>query len=71
MNEGNDGYVTKDLTYAAVPWGNKGYVIIHEGKQIGLKPTLDDAKHFIHQKHKKTKKPTKVSKSNAKLPIDK
>lgn len=69
MSDSNEelGYVTSDGMYAAVPFGNKGFVIIHNGEQIGLKSTLDDAKHYIQQKHKKPKRTKKVT-SKAKLP---
>lgn len=61
------GFVTKDGMYAAVPFGNEGFIIIYKGQQIGLKPTLDDAKYYIQQKHKKPKRTKKVT-SKAKLP---
>ena len=62
-----DGYVTKDLTYAAVPFICGGYVIIHNGEQIEFKKTLDAAIKYITPKHKKSLNPvvkTKTSLSN-------
>jgi len=52
----------KDL-YAAVPYGNKGYIIIHNGRQLEkLCRTESSARKYIND-HKK-------SKSVAQLPVD-
>ena len=58
-----DGYVTKDLTYAAVPFICGGYVIIHNGEQIEFKKTLDAAIKYITTKHKKSLNATVVKKT--------
>jgi hypothetical protein len=58
-----DGYVTKDLTYAAVPFIGGGYVIIHNGEQIEFKKTLDAAIKYITTKHKKSLNPAVVKKT--------
>jgi hypothetical protein len=57
------------MTFAAVPFGNKGFVIIHNGFQVEFKKTLDEAKLYIEKNHKtprRTRKPT----SKAKLPSE-
>lgn len=50
-----ESYVTSDGMYAAVPWTDTKYVVIHNGKQLEDFDSLDDAKAFI-KKHQ-TKKP--------------
>jgi len=60
MKEGFTMY--KDL-YAAVPYGNKGYIIIHNGQQLEkLCRTEASARKYIND-HKK-------GKSIAQLPVD-
>ncbi len=50
-------------TYAAIPLGNKGYIIIHDGQQLDkLCRTESSARKYITD-HKK-------GKSQAKLPIN-
>lgn len=53
LNEGDDGYVTPDGMWAAVPYGKK-YISIYNGEQICLHNTLETAKKFI-QKNKSKK----------------
>ena len=54
--------VGKDGEYAAVPFGSKGYIIIHNGQQLErLCKTEETARKFISD-HKK-------GKSMAKLPV--
>ncbi len=55
------GYVTKDGMWAAVPYGNNKFVIIHDGQQVHTANSYSLAKTFI-QKQIKTKK--KKSSSN-------
>lgn len=55
------GYVTKDGMWAAVPYGNNKFVIIHDGQQVHTANSYSSAKTFI-QKQIKTKK--KKSSSN-------
>lgn len=58
-----EGFTMFKDTYAAVPYGNKGYIIIHNGQQLEkLCRTESSARKFITD-HKK-------GKSVAKLPID-
>jgi hypothetical protein len=59
-----DSYVTKDLTYAAVPFIGGGYVIIHNGEQIEFKKTLDAAIKYITTKHKKSLNPVVKNKTS-------
>ncbi len=50
-------------TYAAVPYGNKGYIIIHNGQQLEkLCRTEDSARKYINA-HRK-------GKSLGKLPLN-
>ena len=49
-----DGYVTKDEMWAAVPFGKK-YMVIHNGEQIQVFNTLDNAKAFIAKQTKPVK----------------
>jgi len=55
------GYVTKDLVWAAVPFGKK-FMIIHNGQQGDVFRTLDAAKKYI-DKQIKTRKSKKGSAS--------
>ena len=58
-----EGFTMFKDTYAAVPYGNKGYIIIHNGQQLEkLCRTESSARKFITD-HKK-------GKSVAKLPVD-
>lgn len=50
----NGGYVTKDESYAAVPYGNQ-FMIIHNGQQITVCKTLEKAKEYILKKYKPSK----------------
>lgn len=54
LNDGEDGFVTSDGTWAAVPFGKK-YMSIYMGEQICLHNTLETAKKFI-QKNKSKKR---------------
>lgn len=49
------GYVTKCGTYAAVPFYNNQFVIIHNGYQIKTCRSIKTAKSFINQEMKKLK----------------
>lgn len=56
-----EGFLMFGDLYAAIPLGNSGYIIIHQGEQLErLCRTEATAKKYITE-HKK-------SKSNAKLP---
>jgi hypothetical protein len=50
------GYLTKDETWAAVPWGNQ-FIIIHQGLQVHTAKTYSAAKSYI-QKQVKSKTKT-------------
>ena len=58
-----DGFlVGKDGEYAAIPYGNKGFIIIHNGQQLErLCRTEETARKYINDLKKK--------KSVAKLPL--
>lgn len=43
-----NGYVTKNLQWAAVPCGNK-YVILHNGKQVHTANNYKTAKSYIQK----------------------
>jgi hypothetical protein len=51
------GYVTKDGMWAAVPFVNR-FMIIHNGKQIKVTNTLENAKKYINSQIKALKKTT-------------
>jgi uncharacterized membrane protein len=58
-----EGFIVGDGTYAAVPYANKGYIIIHNGQQLEkVCRTESSARKYITT-HKK-------GKSVAKLPLD-
>lgn len=48
-----DSFVTKDETYAAVPFGDK-FMIIHNGQQLTVCDSIQDAKEYILKRHKKS-----------------
>jgi len=57
-----EGFIVGDGSYAAVPLGTKGYIIIHNGQQLEkLCRTEASAKKYIND-HKK-------GKSLAELPV--
>jgi len=48
----SEGFVTKD-EYAAVPYGNQGYIIIHNGQQLEkLCRTESSARKYINDHRK-------------------
>lgn len=57
-----NGYVTKDLMWAAVPCGKK-FVIIHNGQQVHTSNNYKTARSYID-------KEIKLSKKNKKGPLD-
>jgi hypothetical protein len=59
-----DGFIVgKDGEYAAIPYGNSGYIIIHQGQQLEkLCRTESSARKYISD--------LKKGKSVAQLPID-
>ena len=42
------GYVTKDLEWAAVPWGKK-FIILHKGQQVHTVNNYKSAKTYIQK----------------------
>jgi hydrogenase maturation factor len=60
--------ITKD-GYAAVPWGDSKYVIIHNGFQIADVDSAEEAVAFIREQQKKTKT-NKKTKSKGRLTLD-
>lgn len=50
-----NGYVSKDLTWAAVPWGKK-FVIIHNGEQVHTMNNYASAKSYILKEINASKK---------------
>lgn len=58
-----EGFTMFKDTYAAIPYGNKGYLIIHNGQQLEkLCRTESSARKYIND-HKK-------GNSMAQLPVD-
>ncbi len=53
-----NGYVTKDLEWAAVPCGNK-FVIIHGGQQVHTANNYKTAVSYIQKEVKALKRKTK------------
>jgi hypothetical protein len=49
-----EGYITRDMMWAAVPFGDQ-YITIHNGKQVHLSKTLELAKDYIAKEMKKSK----------------
>lgn len=49
-----NGYVTKDGTWAAVPWGKK-FVILNNGHQVHQTNNLSAAKKYINKEIKALK----------------
>lgn len=49
----NDGWVSSDRMWAAIPWVNGKYISIHNGKQVSSHNSLEIAKKFIQKQSKK------------------
>jgi hypothetical protein len=49
------GYVTRCGSFAAVPFGDTQYIIIHNGQQIRCCKNLTTAKNYISLEMKKLK----------------
>jgi len=47
-------YVTKDLAWAAIPYGDKQYIVIHNGFQVHLARSFQTAKSFIQKQLRKS-----------------
>lgn len=57
-----NGYVTKDLKWAAVPWGNQ-FIVICNGQQVHTSKTLTLAKEYIKKKVQQTPRKRKTTSS--------
>ena len=60
--------ITKD-GYAAVPWGDSKYIIIHNGFQIADVDSAAEAVAYIREQQRKTKT-DKKSKSKGRLTLE-
>lgn len=50
-----NGYLSKDNTWAAVPFGNQ-FIILHKGEQVHLCRNFKDAKAYIQKRTKASKR---------------
>ena len=50
-----NGYVSKNMEWAAVPWGKK-FMIIHKGQQVHTSNSYNEATDYINKKIKASKK---------------
>lgn len=55
-----NGYVTKDMEWAAVPCGNK-FIIVHKGQQVHTSNSYKDAKSYIEKQVKMARKKATVN----------
>jgi hypothetical protein len=55
-NQDQLGYVTSDGMWAAVPYGDKKFIIIHNGEQVHTALSLETAKSFIYKQTRKKRK---------------
>jgi len=53
-----DGFLSTDGEWAAIPFGNQ-YMIIHDGKQLEVFDTIEQAKKYISVAKSKLKKKTR------------
>lgn len=53
INQNQLGYITSDGMWAAVPYGNKKFIIIHNGEQVHTALSLETAKSFIYKQTRK------------------
>lgn len=58
-----NGYVTKNMEWAAVPWGKK-FIIVHKGQQVHTANNYKTAVSYIQ-------KQSKLVKNNKPGPLDK
>ena len=42
-----NGYVTKDMEWAAIPWTGKKFIIIHNGQQVHTANNYKTARSYI------------------------
>ena len=64
-----NGYITKDLKWAAVPWGTQ-FVVICNGQQVHTAKTLTLAKDYIKKKVQQTPRKRKTTSSLEEYLID-
>jgi prefoldin subunit 5 len=50
-----NGYVSKDMEWAAVPCGQK-FIIVHKGQQVHTSNSYEEARDYINKKIKTSKK---------------
>ena len=53
-----NGYVSKNLEWAAIPWGKK-FIIVYKGQQVHTANNYKSALSFIEKEVKALKKKTK------------
>ena len=53
-----NGYVTKDMEWAAIPWSKK-FVIVHKGQQVHTANNYKTAVSYIEKESKALKRNTK------------
>jgi hypothetical protein len=58
-----NGYVSKDMEWAAVPCGNK-FIIVHKGQQVHTANNYKTAKTYIEKQVKMSRKKTTSSLEN-------
>jgi hypothetical protein len=58
-----NGYVSKDMEWAAVPCGNK-FIIVHKGQQVHTANNYKTAKTYIEKQIKMSRKKTTSSLEN-------
>jgi len=54
-----NGYVTKDLEWAAVPWMKNKFIILHQGQQVHTANNYKTAVSYIDKEVKALKKKIK------------
>ncbi len=54
-SETQDGYISSNGLWAAVPWTKGKYISIFNGEQICVHHSLDTAKKFIQKQNRKKK----------------
>ena len=53
-----NGYVSKNMEWAAIPWGKK-FIIVHKGQQVHTANNYKSAVSYIEKEAKALKKKTK------------
>lgn len=55
-DEIHPGYVTRDGMWAAIPFGNRRYMILHNGRQVHISNTIETARNYINRELRKKPK---------------